>query len=107
MSQQKLTHLANSLELSINQLWANSNIWDQVMPKILFLIKILKKYSKYLVNTTNSMNKLHYSDESVCNPNNNSFIYQIAVCNHNSFKDNYIQLNDFLFERPFYEHVNI
>ncbi len=77
------------------------------MLKILFLIEILKKYSEYLVNTANSMNKLHYNDKSACSPDNNSFIYQIAACNHNSLKDNYIQLNNFLFRRLFYKHVDI
>ncbi|RGB30704.1 hypothetical protein C1646_764965 [Rhizophagus diaphanus] len=49
--QQKLSHLSSSLELSIGQLWANDDIWNQVMPAILILVENLKKYAKYLITT--------------------------------------------------------
>jgi hypothetical protein len=50
LSQQKLLNLANSLELSISQPWANSDIWNQVMPEIFSLIEILKSYAENLNN---------------------------------------------------------
>jgi len=52
MSQQKLAQLSSSLELSINQPWACNDLWNHVMPEILSLVEILRKYSEYLVTTT-------------------------------------------------------
>src|ERR1043165_5985097 len=72
-----------------------------------FLIEILKKYAEYLNAATTSMTKLHHSDEIACGPKNNCTMYQIATCKRDDFKDKYSQLNDFLFEKQFYEHVNI
>ncbi|CAG8457756.1 4876_t:CDS:2 [Racocetra persica] len=53
------------------------------------------------------MNELHYSDKSACSLQNNSIIYQIGACEHNKLKDDYIELDDFLFEKQIYEHANI
>ncbi|CAG8567968.1 26271_t:CDS:2 [Dentiscutata erythropus] len=107
LSQQKLTHLSSSLEISISQLWASNNIWNRVIPVVLSLIEILKKYSDYLNSTTVSMNELHHSNESARSPENNSTMYQVMACEYNKLKDQYVQLNNFLFTKPFYEHVNI
>ncbi|CAG8853841.1 44346_t:CDS:2, partial [Gigaspora margarita] len=49
------------------------------------LIETLKKYSDYLNSTAISMNELHYGNESVSSPENNSTMYQ----------------------KPFYEHIDI
>ncbi|CAG8732600.1 111_t:CDS:2, partial [Racocetra fulgida] len=69
------------------------------MPAIISLIDILKNYSDYLITTTADMNIIHYSDESAHSPENNSTIYQIAACKHDKLKDNYIELDDYLFEK--------
>ncbi|CAG8748188.1 32351_t:CDS:10 [Gigaspora margarita] len=100
LSQQKLAQLASSLELSISQPWA-------IMPAVLSLIEILKNYSDYLIATAVSMNEIHYSDKSSRSPENDSIMYCISACKINKLKSDYIELDDFLFEKPFYEHVNI
>ncbi|CAG8587384.1 531_t:CDS:2, partial [Scutellospora calospora] len=78
------TLFTHSLELSISQPWTSSDIWNKVIPAVLSLIEILKNYSDYLIATATSMNELHYSD-----------------------KNDYIELDDFLFEKQIYEHANI
>ncbi|CAB4385605.1 unnamed protein product [Rhizophagus irregularis] len=105
--QQKLAQLSSSLELSINQPWACNDLWNQVMLEILSLVKILRKYSEYLVTTTASMSKLHHSDESARNPENSSTMYQIPACKCDSLYENYIQLNDTLLEEQVYRYINI
>ncbi|CAG8548362.1 9245_t:CDS:2 [Cetraspora pellucida] len=85
LSQQKLAQLASSLELSISQPWA----------------------SDYLIATAASMNEIHYSDKSSRSPENDSTMYRIGACENNKLKDDYIELDVFLFEKPCYEHVNI
>lgn len=75
LSQQKLVYLSNSLELSVNQPWANNNVWNQVIPATLSLIEILKKYAGYLAITTTNMNILHHSDESARNSENDCIMY--------------------------------
>ncbi|CAG8505300.1 11145_t:CDS:2 [Gigaspora margarita] len=107
LSQQKLAHLSNSLEISISQPWASNNRWSQVMPAVLSLIKILKKYSDYLITTNASMNELHHSNESARSPENNSTMYRVNACEPYQLKDEYIQLDDLLFEKSVYEHVEI
>ncbi|CAG8801186.1 24546_t:CDS:1, partial [Dentiscutata erythropus] len=107
LSQQKLTHLSSSLELSISQPWASGDIWNKVMLAVLSLIEVLKNYSNYLIATTTSMNELHYSDKSACSFQNDSIMYRIGACEHNKLKDNYIELDDFLFEKQIYKHANI
>src|ERR1044072_5860513 len=107
LSQQKLSHLSSSLELSINQPWASNDIWNQVMPAIFSLIEILRKYSEYLVATNVSMNRLHKSDESARNPENSSTMYRISACEWDSLNENYIQLNNALLEKPTYEYIDI
>ena len=77
------------------------------MPNAFSLIEILKKYSEYLVATNTSMNNIHHSDKSAYSPENNSTMYQISACEYNNLNDNYIQLNDVLRERPFYEYIDI
>ncbi|CAG8637593.1 6597_t:CDS:2, partial [Scutellospora calospora] len=62
------------------------------MPAVLSLIEILKKYSDYLIATTASMNELHHSNESARSPGNNN---------------EYVQLDDLLSEKSFYEHIEI
>ncbi|CAG8607329.1 5784_t:CDS:2, partial [Gigaspora rosea] len=107
LSQQRLAHLSSSLEISISQPWASSDRWCQVMPEVLSLIEILKKYSYYLITTTASMNELHYSNESARSPGNNSTMYQVSACEPHQLKDEYTQLDDLLSEKSFYEHVEI
>ncbi|CAG8797671.1 13476_t:CDS:2, partial [Gigaspora margarita] len=107
LSQQRLVHLPSSLEISISQPWASSDRWCQVMPEVLSLIEILKKYSYYLITTTASMNELHYSNESARSPGNNSTMYQVSACEPYQLKDEYTQLDDLLSEKSFYEHVEI
>ncbi|CAG8855111.1 13400_t:CDS:2, partial [Gigaspora margarita] len=85
----------------------SNNIWNQVMPAILSLIETLKKYSDYLNSTAISMNELHHSNESACSSENNSTMYQVVACEYNQLKNEYIQLNDFLFEKPFYKYIDI
>ncbi|CAG8830752.1 24713_t:CDS:2, partial [Gigaspora margarita] len=101
------THPSNSLKIFISQPWASSNSWSKVMPAIFSLIKILKKYSDYLIATTTSMNELHYSNESARSPENNSTMYQVSACEPYQLKDEYTQLDDLLFEKTFYEHVDV
>ncbi|CAG8514940.1 862_t:CDS:2 [Racocetra fulgida] len=105
LSQQKLAHLSSSLKISISQPWASSNRWNQVMPAVLSFIEILKKYSNYLIATTSSMNELHYSNESAHSPGNNSTMYRVSACKLHKLKDNYVQLDDLLFEKSVYEHI--
>ncbi|CAG8470310.1 11387_t:CDS:2, partial [Scutellospora calospora] len=107
LTQQKLAHLESSLEISISQPWASKDRWNQVMPEVLSLIEILKKYSDYLITTAASMNELHHSNASARNPGNNSSMYQVSACEPHKLKDEYIQLDDLLFEKSFYEHVEI
>ncbi|RIB08543.1 hypothetical protein C2G38_2211423 [Gigaspora rosea] len=107
LSQQRLAHLSSSLEISISQPWAISDRWCQVIPEVLSLIEILKKYSYYLITTTASMNELHYSNESARSPGNNSTMYQVSACEPHQLKDEYTQLDDLLSEKSFYEHVEI
>lgn len=105
LSQQKLTHLSDSLELSINQPWASNSIWDPIMPSVLSLIEILKKYAEYLNTTNNSMIKLHNSDESARNPENDCTMYRVDACK--KLNNVYSRLNDALLEKPFYEYIDI
>ena len=64
LSHQKLAQLSSSLELSISQPWACDDMWNQVIPAIVSLIEIMRKYSEYLVTTNASMNKLHHNDKN-------------------------------------------
>ncbi|CAG8737250.1 13869_t:CDS:1, partial [Racocetra fulgida] len=107
LSQQKLVHLSSSLEISISQPWASSDRWNQVMSAVLSLIEILKKYSDYLIATTASMNELHHSNESAHSPGNNSTMYRVSACEPHQLKDEYVQLDDLLSEKSFYEHIEI
>lgn len=107
MLQQKLVQLSSSLELFINQPWVCNDLWNQVMPEILFLVEILRKYSEYLVTTTASMSKLHHSNESARNSENSSTIYQIPACKCDSLHENYIQLNDAILEKQVYRYIDI
>ncbi|PKK56209.1 hypothetical protein RhiirC2_872082 [Rhizophagus irregularis] len=108
LSHQKLAQLSSSLELSISQPWACDDLWNQVIPAIVSLIEIMRKYSEYLVATNNSMNKLHHSDKSSARgPENSSTMYRIAACENNNLSENYIRLNDVLFEKHYYEYINI
>ncbi|CAG8502065.1 17629_t:CDS:2 [Cetraspora pellucida] len=102
LSQQKLAHISNSLEISISQPWASNNRWSQVMPAVLSLIEILKKYLNYLITTNASMNELHHSNESARSPENNSTMYRVTACEPYQLKDEYIQLNDLLLEKSVY-----
>ncbi|CAG8694761.1 4116_t:CDS:2, partial [Scutellospora calospora] len=97
----------DSLEISISQPWASSDRWNQVMPAVLSLIEILKKYSDYLIATTASMNELHHSNESARSPGNNSTMYRVSACEPHQLKDEYVQLDDLLSEKSFYEHIEI
>ncbi|CAG8543052.1 5415_t:CDS:2, partial [Racocetra fulgida] len=74
------------------------------MPAVLSLIEILKDY---LIATTASMNELHHSNESACSPGNNSTIYRVSACEPHQLKDEYVQLDDLLSEKSFYEHIEI
>lgn len=79
-----------------------------MIPAIVSLIEIMRKYSEYLVATNNSMNKLHHSDKSSArSPENSSTMYRIAACENNNLSENYIRLNDVLFEKHYYEYINI
>ncbi|CAB4434283.1 unnamed protein product [Rhizophagus irregularis] len=60
LSQYKLLQLSSSLGLSISQPWASNDIWNQVVPAILSLIGILKKYVQYLNEATIIMTKHHH-----------------------------------------------
>ncbi|CAI2186325.1 19790_t:CDS:1, partial [Funneliformis geosporum] len=63
------------------------------------------KYSEYLVTTTASMIEFHHSDKNTRNSENSSTMYQIAACKN--LHENYIQLNDILFNKPLYDYINI
>ncbi|CAG8718976.1 4362_t:CDS:1, partial [Cetraspora pellucida] len=77
------------------------------MPAIISLIEILKNYSDYLIATAADMNMLYYSNESARSPENKSTMYRISACEHDKLKDDYIELEDYLFKKPFYEYVDI
>ena len=53
------------------------------------------------------MNKLYHSDESAYSPEKSSTMYRIVACEYNSLNENYIQLNNALLEKKFYEYINI
>lgn len=53
------------------------------------------------------MNNLHHSDKSARSPENNSVMYRISACGCNSLNENYIQLDNILFEKQFYEYIDI
>ncbi|CAG8805920.1 23985_t:CDS:2 [Gigaspora margarita] len=76
------------------------------MSAILSLIKILKKYLDYLIATNTGMNELNHSNKSTCSSKNNSTIYQVSACGPYQLKDEYTQLDDLLFKKTFYEHVD-
>jgi hypothetical protein len=62
-----------------------------VIPAIVSLIEIMRKYSEYLVATNNSMNKLYHNDKSSAHgPENSSTMYRIATCENNNLSENYI-----------------
>ncbi|PKC04345.1 hypothetical protein RhiirA5_379459, partial [Rhizophagus irregularis] len=107
LSQHKLLQLSSSLGLSISQPWASNDIWNQVVPAILSLIGILEKYVQYLNEATIIMTKHHHCDESARGPENNCIMYRTAACKRDNLKDKYKQLNNLLFEKQVYEHVNI
>ncbi|CAB5200808.1 unnamed protein product [Rhizophagus irregularis] len=107
LSQHKLLQLSSSLGLSISQPWASNDIWNQVVPAILSLIGILEKYVQYLNEATIIMTKHHHCDESARGLENNCIMYRTAACKRDNLKDKYKQLNNLLFEKQVYEHVNI
>lgn len=74
---------------------------------ILTLVKNLKKYAEYLTTIAISITQHHHRDESACSPENDCTMYQIDACKHNNFKDDYVQLNDFLSDKSFYNYIDI
>ncbi|CAB4431622.1 unnamed protein product [Rhizophagus irregularis] len=77
------------------------------MPVILTLVENLKKYGEYLTTIAISITQHHHRDESARNPKNDCTMYQIDACKHNNFKDDYVQLNDFLSDKSFYNYIDI
>ena len=53
------------------------------------------------------MNKLHHNNESAYSPEKSSTIYRIVACEYNSLNENYIQMNNALLEKQFYEYIDI
>ncbi|CAG8768268.1 4076_t:CDS:2, partial [Dentiscutata erythropus] len=78
------------LASALCQPWASNNRWSQVIPAILYLIEVLKKYSDYLITTNASMNELHHSNESARSPENNNTMYHANACEPCELKDEYI-----------------
>ena len=51
ISHQKLDLLIKSLELSIGQPWVNDSEWNNIIPDIIALLDMMRKYSEHLVKS--------------------------------------------------------
>ncbi|PKY51775.1 hypothetical protein RhiirA4_469012 [Rhizophagus irregularis] len=63
--------------------------------------------SSFELSIAISITQHHHRDESARNPKNDCTMYQIDACKHNNFKDDYVQLNDFLSDKSFYNYIDI
>ena len=53
------------------------------------------------------MTQHHHRDESARSPENNCTMYQVDACKHDNLKDDYVQLNNFLSEKTFYNYIDV
>ena len=107
ISHQKLNLLIKSLELSIGQPWVNDNEWNNIIPAIISLIDMMRKYSEHLVKSKTIMANIHHNDESARNPANNASMFRVLGCKEDDLNEQYQELNDVILRCGFYQYMDI
>ncbi|PKC10941.1 hypothetical protein RhiirA5_397792 [Rhizophagus irregularis] len=105
LSHKKLEKLVKSLELSIEQPWANDDKWIDFIIQVLLLIKNINKYIIYLQEINQKMNTIHNSNVSTHNPGCDLMVYTIEASD--SIHSKYEELSDFLFEKDSYKFFDL
>jgi hypothetical protein len=107
ISHQKLDLLIKSLELSLGQPWVNDNEWNNIIPTIIALAEMMRKYSEHLAKSKTIMATIHHNDESTRNPANNSCMFRVLGCKEDDLDKQYQELNDAILRCGFYHYVDI
>ncbi|PKC15019.1 hypothetical protein RhiirA5_408735 [Rhizophagus irregularis] len=107
ISHQKLDLLIKSLELLIGQPWVNDNEWNNIIPAIIALVDMMRKYSEHLVKSKTIMATIHHNDESTRNPTNNSRMFRVLGCKENDLNEQYQELNDVILQCGFYQYMDV
>ncbi|CAB4391120.1 unnamed protein product [Rhizophagus irregularis] len=108
ISHQKLDLLIKSLELSIGQPWVNDSEWDNhIIPDIIALVDMMRKYSEHLVKSNTLMAAIHHNDDSARNPANNSHMFHVFGCKEDDLNDQYRELNDAILQHGFYQYMDV
>ncbi|CAB5360661.1 unnamed protein product [Rhizophagus irregularis] len=107
ISHQKLDLLIKSLELSIGQPWVNDSEWDNIIPDIIALVDMMRKYSEHLVKSNTLMAAIHHNDDSARNSANNSHMFRVFGCKEDDLNDQYRELNDAILQHGFYQYMDV
>jgi hypothetical protein len=107
ISHQKLDLLIKSLELSIEQPWVNNNEWNDIIPAIISLSDMMRKYSEHLAKTRKVMVAIHHSDEPARDPTNSARMFHVLGCKEDDLDEQYWELNDAILQRGFYQYMDI
>ncbi|RGB32826.1 hypothetical protein C1646_762410 [Rhizophagus diaphanus] len=73
--------------------------WDNIIPDIIALIDMMRKYSEHLVKSNTLMVAIHHNDDSARNPANNSHMFRVLGCKEDDLDDQYRELNDAILQR--------
>jgi len=107
ISHQKLDLLIKSLELSVGQPWVNDNEWNNIIPAVIALIEMMRKYSEHLVKSQITMTAIHHNDESARNPANNACLFRVLGCKEDDLDKQYQELNDTVLQSGFYHYIDV
>ncbi|CAB5393085.1 unnamed protein product [Rhizophagus irregularis] len=107
ISRQKLDLLIKSLELSVGQPWVNDNEWNNIIPAVIALIEMMRKYCEHLVKSQITMTAIHHNDESARNPANNACLFRVLGCKEDHLDEQYQELNDTILQSGFYHYTDV
>jgi len=85
----------------------NNNEWNNIIPTIIALAEMMRKYSEHLVKSKTIMATIHHNDESTRNPANNSCMFRVLGCKGDDLDKQYQELNDAILRCGFYHYVDI
>lgn len=106
LSKAGLELITTALSLSLEQTWALSSVWENVISSVFELIECIQKYATYLEEINAEMNILHYSDTPARNGVENIELYTIEAFT-TPILSKYIELDRALQQEDYYVYIEL
>lgn len=106
LSKAGLESIIVALNLSLEQTWVTSSVWENVISSVFELVECIQKYATYLEEVNTEMNILHYNDTPARNGVENIELYTIEA-SKSPILSKYTELDKALQQENYYIYIDL